>query len=131
MLSILFSNFNGLYLPFNISSSFNALILIPRELEAYILCRRKVIQMYIRIWIGNINKNSWCILSAFSEFCPWKGQETISKPMATNNPNVQILIFRNHFATKKEGKKKNRGPWKWGWFHIWHQICTGWVWNMK
>lgn len=25
--------------------------------------------------------------------------------MATNNPNVQILIFRNHFATKKGGKK--------------------------
>lgn len=66
--------------------------------------------MYIRIWIGNINKNSWCILSAFSEFCPWKGQETISKPMATNNPNVQILIFRNHFATKKEGKKKTEVP---------------------
>lgn len=25
--------------------------------------------------------------------------------MATNIPNVQILIFRNHFPIKKEGKE--------------------------
>lgn len=41
----------------------------------------------------------------FSEFCQWKGLETMSKPMTTNTPNAQILIFRNHFPTKKEGKE--------------------------
>ena len=29
----------------------------------------------------------------------------MSKPMATNTPNAQILIFRNHFPTKKEEKE--------------------------
>ena len=29
----------------------------------------------------------------------------MSKPMTTNTPNARILIFRNHFPTKKEGKE--------------------------
>ena len=41
----------------------------------------------------------------FSKFCQWKGLETMSKLMATNTPNSQILIFRNHFPTKKEEKE--------------------------